>query len=208
MKSASALTLLFSLAIVPGVALAELVASLDFTGGAGAWTIQVTNPGDPSPYPVTYELDGDPTKYGYEENTVDTAYVQMYQVVSAPVGFTMSNIQVDAKVSGYSSWNMLGRFGLGLNPDFCTACAPYWTGSDHGGASHVDLPLTLDASGDANFTDVSSVVILTEVWKGLNGFWLPVNVSDIKVYADVIPEPSSIALMAIGALAFVRRRLR
>jgi hypothetical protein len=187
---------------------AVLIEALDFTGGGSAWTIQVPDPGTPNPYPATFELDGDPTKYGYENNTTDLGYVQMYQVVSAPPGSTMSNIRLDGNVSGFSSWNMVGRFGFGISPDFCTACAPYWTGIDHaGGVTQTDLPLTLDASGDPLFTGVTNVVILTEVWKGLNGVYQRPDVSDLRLYADLVstsdlPVISSVTVNDLEGFAF------
>ena len=165
---------------------AELVKALDFTGGAGNWTITVVDAGTPNPYPHTLELDADPTKFGYAENTNDTGAVMLHQEVVAPAGFTMSNIRLEAKVSGYSSWTMLGRIGLGLSPAATTVRQPYWTGTDHlSGEITTDAPVTLDASGDPRFTGVTRVVVQAEVRKGLGHVYQRPDVSDIRLFADL-----------------------
>jgi hypothetical protein len=207
MKKIQLLALAMAAALVPGMASATLIAALDFTGGGSAWTETILDAG----YAPTLELDGDSSKYGFAANTTDTAAVKYHQEVFAPPGFTMSNIQVDAKVSGYSSWIMLGRFGFADGVATCTACNPYWTGSDHmSGIVTTDEPFSLDASGDPAFTGLASIVVMTEVHKGLAGVYQRPDVSDIRVYADLtaIPEPTSLALLALGAMAFARRRIK
>jgi len=203
MKKMQLLALAMAVALVPGMASATLIAALDFTGGGSAWTETILDPG----YAPTLELDGDPTKFGFAANTTDTAGVRYHQEVFAPAGFTMENIQVHAKVSGYSSWVMIGRFGFADGVATCTACQPYWTGTDHmSGVVTTDEPFILDASGDLAFTGLASIVVMTEVHKGLAGVYQRPDVSAIEVHADLVPEPSSLALLVLGAMAFARRR--
>jgi hypothetical protein len=172
-------------ALATGVASAELVEAFDFTGGSN-WTVTVLDAGTPNPYPHTFELDGNSTKYGYAANTTDTGAVMLTREVYAPPGYTMSNIRLEARVSGFSSWIMIGRFGFGLDAAACTACQPYWTGTDHmSGAVTTDALRTLDASGDPSFTDVVRVVVQTEVHKGLAGVYQRPDISEIKLFADL-----------------------
>jgi hypothetical protein len=203
MKKIQRMALAMAVALVPGMASATLIAALDFTGGGSAWTETILDAG----YAPTLELDGDSTKFGFTANTTDTAGVRYHQEVFAPAGFTMENIQVHAKVSGYSSWVMIGRFGFADGVAVCTACNPYWTGTDHmSGIVTTDEPFSLDASGDPAFTGLASIVVMTEVHKGLAGVYQRPDVSAIEVHADLVPEPTSLALLALGAMAFARRR--
>jgi hypothetical protein len=183
-----------------GPARAVLIEALDFTGGASNWTVTVLDAGTPGAYAPTYELDGDPTKYGYAANTTDTGAVMLTREVHAPAGFTLSNIRLEARISGYSSWIMLGRFGFGLAPAACTACQAYWTGSDHmSGAVTTGALRTLDASGDANFTDVTRVIVQTEVHKALGHVYQRPDVSQIELYADLraIGSPNPVDVTSI-----------
>lgn len=176
------MTVSLLLALGSGKASSELVAALDFTNGAAGWTIIPLDPG----YPHTFELDGDPSKYGYESNTDSTASIFMFQEVFAPVGFTMTDVRLEAKVSGFSSWVMIGRIGLANGAANCTACAPYWTGTDYmSGIVTTDEPFVLDTSGDPSFTGISSVWVHTEVHKGLAGVYQRPDVSDIRLYATL-----------------------
>jgi len=173
-------------AMAPVIASAELVEAFDFAGGGSNWTVTVLDAGTPGPYPHTFELDGNSTKYGYAANTTDTGSVMLTREVYAPPGFTMSNVRLEARVSGYSSWIMIGRFGFGLDVAACTACQPYWTGTDHmNGTVTSDTLRTLDASGDPSFTDVVRVVVQTEVHKGLAGVYQRPDISEIKLFADL-----------------------
>ena len=184
-----------------GSVFAVLIEALDFTGGASNWTVTVLDAGTPGPYAPTYELDGDPTKYGYAANTTDTGAIMLTREVHAPAGFTMSNIRLEARISGYSSWIMLGRFGFGLAPAACTACQSYWTGSDHmSGAVTTGALRTLDASGDPNFNDVARVIVQTEVWKGLGHVYQRPDVSQIELHADLkaIGSPDLVIFIDFG----------
>ena len=187
---------------------AVLIKAFDVTGGAGEWEITVLDAGTPGAYPVTYELDADPTKFGYENNTTDTGGTMLTQEVLAPDGFTMSNVKLEGRVSGYSSWIMLGRIGLGIAPANATAQQPYWTGSDHmSGVVTTDELFTLDASGDPLFTGVTGVVVQTEVWKGLNGVYQRPDVSDLRLYANLVstnglPAISSVTVNDLEGFAF------
>jgi len=171
--------------LAPSMASAVLVEALDFTDG-GAWTITVKDAG----YPYTLELDGNPTKVGYATNTDSTGGVMFVQEILAPAGFAMSNIRLEALISGFSSWIMLGRIGLGNAPADAVAEMPYWTGSDHmSGVVTTDEPMSVDASGDPDFTDVTRVIVATEVWKGLSWVYQRPDVSQIKLYADLTALP-------------------
>ena len=194
------------LASVPNMASAVLVDALDFTGGGSAWTVISFDTG----LPLDWELDGDPTNVGIDNNTTASGHYRMYQEVFAPAGFTMSNVVVTAKTSGYSSWVMDGRIGL-----FTTEGYPltndYWGhGADPGGVVNVDLPKTLDASGDPTYTGVSSVMINVEIVKLLT-VWTANNVREIEVFADltaIVPEPASLGMLAMGGMMVLLRRRR
>jgi len=186
------LVVLLSVVLAPPGVPAELVKALDFTGGAGNWTITVVDAGTPNPYPHTFELDADPTKFGYAKNTNDTGAIMLHQEVFAPAGFTLSNIRLEARVSGYSSWTMLGRIGLGLSPAGATVQQPYWTGSDHlSGVVTTNAPVSLDASADLRFTGVTRVTVQTEVLKGLGHIYQRPDVSDIRLFADLTPPKTT-----------------
>ena len=210
MKKTCPMRMALAMAVAPGMAGAVLVENLDVTGGASNWTVTVLDAGTPNPYPHTLELDEDPTKFGYEENTNDTGAIMMVREVVAPAGFTMSNIRLEARVSGYSSWTMLGRVGLGLGPAACTACQTYWTGSDHlNGVVTTDAPVALDASGDPTFTGVTRVIVQTEVHKGIAHVYQRPDVSDIRLFADLtspgapeLVEFSSITVNDLDGLSF------
>lgn len=200
--------LALSVALVPGMASADLIAALDFTGGGSAWTTTVMDPGTPGAYPHTLELGGDPTKVGYLPNTTDTAAVRLLQEVFAPAGYTMENLRLDAKVSGFSGHIHLGRIGMGSFQPAVVAVLEYWTGVSQLGGTHVDTPVTLDDTGPGVLDGRTSVWVGVEVHKGIAGTYVQPDVSAIMLYGDLIPEPSSIALMAIGALALLKRRFR
>jgi hypothetical protein len=207
MKKIQLLVLAMAVALVPGMASATLIAALDFTGGGSAWNITVTDPG----YAVTFELDGDSTKAGYEASGL-TGAVRLYQEVFSPGGLDMSNITVEAVLSGYSSWVALPRIGLSGAEGDPVATLTYYSnvegqGSDGlpGGVVYDDEPVIIDATGVSAYTDITSFWLGVELFKGIGAF-TPVNISAINVYADVVPEPTSLALLALGAMAFVRRR--
>ena len=145
MKKMQVIMLAMLMALVPGMASAVLVEALDFTGGGSAWTITVKDAG----YPYTLELDGDTTKVGYVQNTTATGGVMMFQKVSAPVGYTMENIRLEALGSGYSSWIMLGRIGLSTVGSGAVPTGTLWTGIDKlpTGVVHTDTDVVIDASG-------------------------------------------------------------
>jgi hypothetical protein len=180
MKKMKPFVYVLLMAVVPGIASAVLVEALDFTGGAAGWTVNVIDPG----YAHTLELDGDPTKVGYAQNTSATGAVNLFREVSAPAGFTMSSITLDAKISGFSSWIMLGRVGLSLTETNAVPILPHWAGSDDfSGITTMDEPVTVDASADPNFTGLTSVWVGVEVHKGLTNFYQRADVSAIEVHA-------------------------
>jgi hypothetical protein len=182
MNRIQALALSMLIVLVPGLASAALVEALDFTGGAAGWTVNVIDPG----YAHTLELDGDPTKVGYAQNTSTTGAVNLFREVSAPAGFVMSSITVEAKVSGYSSWIMLGRVGLGLTETNSVSILPHWGGIDTivpGGTVYIDETFTVDASADPNFSGLTNVWVGVEVWKGLTNVYVRADVSSVEVHA-------------------------
>jgi hypothetical protein len=170
------------MAVVPGIASAVLVEALDFTGAAASWTVNVIDPG----YAHTLELDADPTKVGYAQNTSTTGAVNLFQQVSAPAGFTMSSITLQANVSGYSSWVMLGRVGLGLTETNSVPILPHWGGIDTivpGGTVYLDEPVVVDASANPSFTGLTSVWVGVEIHKGLTNVYQRADVSSVEVHA-------------------------
>ena len=180
---------------------AALVEALDFTGSGSAWTIEVTDPGTPSPYPVTFELDGDPTKIGYTNNTTDTAAVRLLQEVFAPAGSTMSSVTLDAKLSGFSGHVHLGRVGLATFEAAVIPVMNYWTGISQLGGTHTNTPVTLDASADIAFTGVTSVWVGVEVHKGIAGTYVQPDVSAIELHAVLTstnPVPMAISSVTVG----------
>ena len=171
----------WAVALAPVTVSAVLVAELDFTGGASAWTNTVIDAG----YSHTTELDGDPTKVGYAANTSASGAVNFFQEVAAPAGYTMSSITLDARVSGYSSWVMLGRVGLGLaKADFVPGLS-YWGGIDTlaSGVVFSNEPVTIDASADPSFTGLTSVWVGVEIHKGLAGVYVRPDVSHVELHA-------------------------
>ena len=191
--------------LVPCVASAVLIEALDFTG---TWDYELVHAGG---YALTKQMDGDPTKAGFEQNTTEWGAFYAVTEVLAPTGYTMSNVRVEALASGFSSWVMNAYLSLGTvaetNPLWLTHYVSTSQGA-YNGVVVVDVPLAIDASGEAEFTGVSSVFVGTQLDKGLTSVWKDINISQIKVYADltVIPEPSSIAMVAFAALAFLKRR--
>ena len=183
MKSMQLITLAWLVALAPVTASAVLVEALDFTNNASAWTTTVIDAGTPNPYPHTLELDGDPTKVGYEMNTTDTAAVRLLQEVSAPVGYTMSSVTLDAKLSGFSSHNHLGRVGLATFEAAAIPVMNYWNGISQLGGTHTNTLVTLDASTDIAFTGVTSVWVGVEVHKGIAGTYVQPDVSAIELHA-------------------------
>jgi len=196
--------------LLPSLGSAALVASLDFTNNGSAWNIVANN----NAAPLTFELGGDPTNVGVANITNAAGQYNLNQQVFAPAGFTMSNIRVEALGSGYSSWVMDGR--LGFDDQFRAfalqnAYSIQGAETPQGGTVNVDVPLVLDASGDPDFTGITSIYVGVEIVKGLPGVWTDNNVRQIKVYADLtpVPEPSSMALVLAGGsvlLGRIRRR--
>lgn len=202
MKKMQVVMLAMLVALVPGIASGISIA-FDFTGGGSAWTI-VGQSGLPD-YPATFELDGDSTKVGYTQNADFAAHISMWQQVILPVGAT--NVQLSANVSGYSSWVMLGRFSLSTVGGSVIPAGTYWTGVDHmSGVVLTNQPMTLDDSFDIFDGGATLAWVGVEVHKGLAGVYQRPDVSQVVLTYDEIPEPSSIALVAFAALAFMKRR--
>ena len=200
MKKIQLIMLAMLVALVPGIASGVSVA-LDFTGGGAAWTIEVMDAG----YAHTLELDGDPTKIGYAPNTTASGAVRAWQQVVLPA--TAINVRLDANVSGYSSWIMLGRIALSTVGSGAIPAGTYWTGVDHfSGQNLDDYSVSLDDFHDLFDGGATSCYVGVEVYKGLAGVYEECDVSQVVLSYDVIPEPSSIALVAFAALAFMKRR--
>lgn len=97
--------------LLSGSASAVLIESLDFTNGGSAWTVVPSDTG----LPLVFEKGGDPTKVGFEHpNTSGTGHYNLFREISAPAGFSMSNIRLELLGSGFSSWIMDGRIGMGF----------------------------------------------------------------------------------------------
>ena len=201
MKKIQLIMLAMLVALVPGIASGVSIA-LDFTGGGSAWTISGQS-GLPA-YAPTLELGGDPTKIAYEQNTTDAAHITMWQQVVIPVGAT--NVRLDALASGYSSWIMLGRIGLSTVGGIVVPSGTYWADQNQNVAGVVvDTPISIvDTLGIFDGTTPSYVG--AELHKGLAAVYVMPALSQIVLSYDVIPEPSSIALVAFAALAFMKRR--
>lgn len=184
------------MAAVTNSALAVQIAALDFTNNGEAWSI--IDAGGPSGglLPILFEKDGDPTKVGFEHpNTTDWGQYLLQQRIDAPEGMVMSNIRLEALVSGFSSWVMDGRVGFGLDEedkhplalDYGTSAA-YWPGNN--GKVVVDFPVFLDASGDPDYMGVPSIYVSVEIDKILFQVSQHADVSQIKIFADLSEAPT------------------
>jgi len=200
MKKMQLIMLAMLVALVPGIASGVSIA-LDFTGGGSAWTFEIMDAG----YPYTLELDGDPTKIGYVQNTTNSGAVRAWQNIVLPA--EAINVQLSANVSGYSSWIMLGRFALSTVGSGPIPSGTYWTGVDHmSGVVLTDQPMSLDDTYDVFDGGANPCWVGVEVWKGLASVYQRPDVSQVVLTYDIIPEPSSMALIAFAALALMKRR--
>jgi len=187
MKKMQPIVLAMVIVLVPGLALADLVAALDFTDSGSAWTIKNVHDAG---YAPTYELDGDTTKIGYATNTDSTGYMTLWQEVSVPEGFgAMTNLRLEAKVSGYSSWIMLGRISLSTVPTSYATQGTMWTGIDHlpTGVVYADSEVVIDATGHPSLNDLTSVWVGVEIVKNLSWVYVRPDVSQVRLYADFEP---------------------
>ena len=170
--------------LVPGAAWADLNMTLDFDNNGSDWSLTVQQ-GD---LPLTFGLDGDVTKIGFEINTEFTGQYGLTRELVAPAGFVWSNIRMEYLASGYSSWIMDGRAGFGTQDNPFPLQLEY---SDSfslsevwGGIVGKDEQFDLNASGDPLFTGRSNLWISVEVGKGLAGVWSDADVSQIRILAD------------------------
>lgn len=173
------------------VASADLIAQLDFANNGSGWTILPTDTG----LPLIFGKDGDPTKVGFQHpNTSSTGHYNLYQEISAPVGYTMSNVRVEALGSGFSSWIMDARIGMGNGPATNALYYNYYDyiGQRYNGQVVTNAPLLLDATGDDAFGGLTTLFVGLELVKGLPGVSQLVDLSNIKVYADLTPLPTDI----------------
>jgi len=172
------------------------IASLDFANNGEDWSL--IDVGGPSggTLPILFEKGGDPTKVGFEHpNTSQWGQYVLQQRIDAPEGMVMSNIRLEALASGYSSWVMDGRVGFDIDPevkfplqqDYGTSAAE-WPGNN--GKEVVDFPIFLDASGDAEYTNIPFIYVDVEVDKILSWVSVHADVSQIKIYADLSPAPT------------------
>ena len=186
-------------AMAPGIASAVSVA-LDFTSGGSAWTFEVMDAG----YAHTLELDGDSTKIGYETNTDSTAAVRAWQSVALPA--LAINVQLSADVSGYSSWIMLGRFGLSTVGSGAIPLGTYWTGVDAmSGTVLTNQSMSIDDSLDI-FDGGPNAWVGVELHKGLAGVYQRPDVSSVVLSYDLIPEPGTISMIAMAFGAMLLRK--
>ena len=142
MKKIQLIMFAMLVAMVPGIA-SGVSQALDFTGGGAAWNLTYGDPGTPNPYPVTYEMGGDPTKIGYEEDFTTTGQFWAWQEVALPAG--VINVRLDALVSGWTSHSTFARVALATyNAGWLPNAGPgYYTSNDfHGynGLVVVDAP--------------------------------------------------------------------
>ncbi len=197
--------------LVPSVSLsAVLVQAFDFTNSGSAWTIKTVHDAG---LPIVYEMGGNPTKVGYDDTLPGSGsaagYATLWQEVTLPAGQTMSNLRLEAKVSGYSSWVILGRIGLSTTATEYATQGTLWTGTDHlpSGVVYTDADVAIDASSTAALTDISSVWVGAEI-ASYYGTGVIGDVSQIRLYGDVVPEPATMGLMMCGGLLLgcLRRR--
>ena len=114
----------------------------------------------------------------------------------------MSDVTLDAKVSGFSGHIHLGRIGLGTFEPAGVASMNYWTGVSQLGGSHTNTPVTLDASADGAFMGITSVWVGVEVHKGIAGTYVQPDVSMIELHATLtstIPGPDPVDFARIDA---------
>jgi len=177
------------LALLPKAAAGVLVEAIDFDNNGSAWTVTANDAG----LPLLFELGGDPTKVGFQHpNTTDTGQYNLFTKVSAPAGFSMSNIRLEALGSGYSSWIMEARIGMGFAPQSFSLFYDYHAeiGTEYNAQYVVDQPLVLDATGDQNLNGLSDIFVGVEVAKGLSHVSTEVDISQLKLYADLTPLPT------------------
>jgi hypothetical protein len=181
---------------------AVLIQAFDFTGGGSAWTVNVH---EANGLPIVYELGANPTKVGYDDTLPgvgsEPGYATLWQQVTLPAGQTMSNLRLEAKVSGYSSWVVLGRIGLSTTATNYATQGTLWTGTDHlpSGVVYTDADVSIDASSTAALTDISSVWVGAEI-ASYYGTGVIGSVSEIKLYGDIVPEPATMGLLMCGGL--------
>ena len=158
-------------------------------------------------------MGGNPTKVGYDDTLPGSGsaagYATLWQEVTLPAGQTMSNLRLEAKVSGYSSWVILGRIGLSTTATEYATQGTLWTGTDHlpSGVVYTAADVGIDASRTAALTDISSVWVGAEI-ASYYGTGVIGDVSQIRLYGDVVPEPATMGLMMCGGLLLgcLRRR--
>jgi len=199
--------------LVPSIGSAALVAALDFTNSGSAWTVeQIDTNGNNNladELPLTFELGGDPTNVGIANATGSGQY-RLLQQVFAPSGYTMSNISLTAKGSGYSSQVALGRVGFDTTPINIPLQADY--GVDAGeipnGSVNIDKDILLSAGANPEYTGITSIYVSVEIAKYY--VWYDNNIRNIQIHADLtpVPEPSSFTLVGLGGLALLRRSRR
>ena len=201
------------LGLLPTSASAALIAALDFQYSGSDWTVTTVDGG----FPITYGLGGDPTKAGLgtSDPGAVTAHYRLTQVISAPAGYTMSDVQLKGELSGRADgYYTDARVGLdsdGLGSPVPFACdynfSNYYQG---GGSPFVNEPFTLDSTANPQFDDVTSVYIAVEMYKSIasGGYWAQVDVSALEVHATLtaVPEPASLTVIGLAGLLLASRR--
>lgn len=181
-------------------------AHLDFSNSGEDWVLETLTNGAP----LTFELDGDTTNVGIA-NVSGLGQYRLLQEITAPAGYTMSNIKLTGKASGYGSWIMHGRASLDVGPNNVPLQNDYSVdGANLPGDGYADKPFTLDSSGNLEYTDITSVYVAVEIVKYLSNVWESNNVRELVVTADLtpVPEPASFGLLAAGGCLLLRRSRR
>ena len=215
-KASIAIVVLLALA---SYAVAEIIYQNDFgtaaqrsVGGGGDWDAEEFIFGSATIHEyengyagsASEDLDGDGLHYGLGTHA-EGVIMRWVKKLEAPAGQVFENIDITAR--GYAvgaSWG--AYFGVALSNDgvnFLSAglgSGPWWT-----------WPTNLancSAVGDPAYTGLSEVWIAI-IWDNPNAYQWPddtPNITDVTVTADVVPEPATVGLLAIGCLAAMRRR--
>ena len=205
---------LAALLLTPALSSAALVATLDFNDGGSDWTITTADGG----IPLTFEPNK--VRLGTSDPGTATGHYRLNQEIFAPAGFTMSNVILTGKISArndaYYTDSRVGLESDPVTPTFVPFAADYHFSSyyDGGSSQFLDQPFTLDSTGNAEYTNLTSVHVAIELVKSIaaGGYWLPIDASDLQVFATLtpvpVPEPTSLAVLSLAGLAIARRRRR
>lgn len=175
---------------------------LDFADNGSAWTAEVVylTP------PLNFGLGGDVTNVGLA--SPDVGQYRLLRQVTAPAGFTFSNISLTAQGSGWSSWITMGRIGMDLDPETVPLLSDYAADASElpNGSINTNVNLSLDATGNPNYDGITSFYVSVEIARYYDTAALA-NIRNIIVSAELtpIPEPASLGLLSAGSLLLMRR---